>query len=499
MPSSNPSTPHGVRISVSLYGSVTSQTVHWPVRGVQAIGAGVDDAVPTSDGGPLLHVRWQPGGVRLLGAQPGLADATLRPGERWHWSNEEGVEVALDLVPRIRAQRMGADSFGDAALLTLMLMLLVGVGQARWMVAAVFPGGLVAPPTTWEPSPELIARLLEKDLEGQTETWQPAPTISLAQPTDTYTLPVGSDSAAAHPGGSAQTGPMIARTEPAEAAGSDSLTDASDARAPEAPRPTSRMPPTGEGIAATSPAPAQPATAGCHGADHRDTADPIARFIGWGFQDWMEVAAADAPEALTTELSQLRQRLQINPDDAWALATLGDAAYRLGRLALSRASYDRYVALYPDHALGYNNLALTYKRLGDYTEEEDLYRSALKLEPDNPHVLNNFAVCLARQGHFAQALEVMSRLEQLDVSTPYTELHQAKIYTAMGKREHAYRHLRSALAGAHGLDVLHHIEFRQDLRLDPLFDTLRQERRFRRLIRRYYGEDAAAILGGDRG
>jgi len=40
------------------------------------------------------------------------------------------------------------------------------------------------------------------------------------------------------------------------------------------------------------------------------------------------------------------------------------------------------------------------------------------------------------------------------------------------------------------LDTLHHIEFRQDIRVDPSFRRLRQTQRFHALLVRYYGNDA---------
>ena len=53
----------------------------------------------------------------------------------------------------------------------------------------------------------------------------------------------------------------------------------------------------------------------------------------------------------------------------------------------------------------------------------------------------------------------------------------------------ALHYLDSALQGMKALDTLHHIEFRQDIRLDPSFEVLRQTRAFRAILHEYYGED----------
>jgi tetratricopeptide (TPR) repeat protein len=127
---------------------------------------------------------------------------------------------------------------------------------------------------------------------------------------------------------------------------------------------------------------------------------------------------------------------------------------------------------------------LTYKRQGEYTQEEALYREALKIDPMDDHVLNNLAVNLAHQGRGEEALRIMDELEKLTPDDPYADLHRAKIFATMGKRDKAYKYLKKALEGTALLDTLHHIEFRQDIRIDPAFRTMRHEEKFQELLRR---------------
>jgi hypothetical protein len=60
----------------------------------------------------------------------------------------------------------------------------------------------------------------------------------------------------------------------------------------------------------------------------------------------------------------------------------------------------------------------------------------------------------------------------------------------MGNDDEALRYLEKALEGMKELDTLHHIEFRQDIRIDPSFEKLRQTHRFRAILVRYYGDDS---------
>jgi tetratricopeptide (TPR) repeat protein len=136
------------------------------------------------------------------------------------------------------------------------------------------------------------------------------------------------------------------------------------------------------------------------------------------------------------------------------------------------------------------------KREGEYIEEEALYRRALELDPSDTHVLNNLAVCLAHQERFDEALVVMERLQTINPEDSYADLHRAKIYAAMGKDRKALRYLERALDEAPELDTLHHIEFRQDLRLDPVFTGLKRDRRFEQILRDAYGDEAEYVLKG---
>ena len=69
----------------------------------------------------------------------------------------------------------------------------------------------------------------------------------------------------------------------------------------------------------------------------------------------------------------------------------------------------------------------------------------------------------------------------------------------MGKRKKALRHLETALANVGELDTLHHIEFRQDIRIDPAFAPLRDQARFKRLLEGQYGDDARYLSTGPDG
>tara|TARA_B100000530_G_scaffold318383_1_gene250080 strand:- start:103 stop:1014 length:912 start_codon:yes stop_codon:yes gene_type:complete len=220
----------------------------------------------------------------------------------------------------------------------------------------------------------------------------------------------------------------------------------------------------------------------------------VERFIGWGFHDWMDASNPEAAE-IVEQLSLARELMKLDPDEPYAILTVAYFAYLSENYTLCQDLYRRYTDLYPEDAAGWNNLALTHKRAGEYQQEERLYRVALGLDPENSNTQNNLAVNLAHQGRFDEAEGMMESLRAAPEERPYANLHRAKIAAAQGKDRRAIRFLKRALKDVDAMDTLHHIEFRQDIRLDPALARLRKKPRVQRLLKEVYGGDSPIRLG----
>ncbi len=523
---------HGVRVSAHLGSELLFETVRWPYsadrwlpgtmlrrlrEGVhgegdrpwavglggavvadQTVGAELRDAVPTNSGRPLVRLRWLgKDQVALDPLHPGCEAAVVGPGEHWHWQEGE-LSVDLELVAVHHGGHGRAGQRSDPAFLALFMLLIVGSAQAVWVADRIGAAAQAeAAQYDHQPSPEMIARLLNQDYDGDEEgALERAERPEHEQKNQSFYLPAGNDGPMTQVGGGLEAGEEVRRDEP-EDIDDEPIEDDVVADLPE-------MLDGQPDLVELDDAPPRPedllgeAEAQEPALDQRYVPAPIEKFVGWGFKDWLEVAEAPPEEKQrwARELNIARMRLQLNPDDAYALNTVGLYAYLAENRDLSQATYERMLKLHPDLPLAYNNYALTMKREGRYLEEEALYRQALALDPMDTHVLNNLAVCLAHQGRFDEALVQMDRLDEIDPDDVYAKLHRAKIYAAMGKRNKALRALSRALKDSDSLDTMHHIEFRQDIRLDPVFDGLRKDPRFARILRDAYGSEAEYLLSG---
>jgi len=211
---------------------------------------------------------------------------------------------------------------------------------------------------------------------------------------------------------------------------------------------------------------------------------------GWGVPDWYDERDAKFEDfVIQYQLQYVKERLAIDPDDLDALSALSYFQYLAQDYDGAVETYNKIIDQIPEDPSGYNNKALIYKRRGEYQKEEALYRIALSMDPTDDIVMNNLAVNLSHQGRFDEALAIMDQLEQMVPGDAYANLHRSKIYAEMGDDEQAYHYLRKALEGFNTMDTLHRIEFRQDIRIDPSFARLREQRRFRSTLAEFFGKD----------
>lgn len=387
-----------------------------------------------------------------------------------------GLEIDAAPVRRFRLVRWVFDQ-GHAVLPLLTMAVSLAGLQLQLLLMLVFGGGASGGAYP-EPSPELIARLLEEQYDGADRGLAARPTERPRAETkvESYYLQPGSAGPAKRLGG-----------------GQDVAKERQDGKLGASPQKAVETVPVQElGDSAEPPEPEQVAVADAAEptpTEGEDEAPAVEVTEGWGLTDWYDTedARRDA-EAIKQQLEYAQQLLRIDPDDLYALQIRSYYEYLAMDFDRARRTYDHMLEVDPKNAATWNNLALVHKREKDYVKEEELYRVSLEYGPDDPNTLNNLAVCVAHQGRYDEALALMKRVEGMTPDDPYADLHRAKIYAMMGKEELSYRFLRKSLGAMRKLDTLHNIEFQQDIRVDPAFESMRQTDRFRKLLLRFYGE-----------
>ena len=471
-----------VHILARFHGSVVEDHVV-PAKGHRLrIGHEVMNGLPIHPGcSDYGSLRWQ-GPSRCLYVNE-LGEERPLDGEAFR-VREGAVELELRLVPQFMHSR--SIFTGDFMMVaTVGAMMLVAWLFVQLLDAANAGGDGAFHP---EPTPELIARLLEEDYDGAREGFlyeeQARPDSEFT--VDSYYLPEGDKGPTDTLGGSED----VADEKSFETEGEDDKKTF---------QPLDETPPELASVEDESPRPPIPDVQDEKELEESEASSESAETReGWGLKDHNGAAQKD-DFRIRYEIRTARALLEIDPDDPWALQHMAYYQYLAEDLDDAQGTYERYIEKYPESAAGYNNLALVHKRKGEYGVEEGYYRLALAYEPGDTHAMNNLAVNLAHQSRYPEALALMDELERLTPNDPYSDLHRAKIHSAMGSKDKALFFLEKAIEGVALLDTLHTIEFRQDIRVDPAFDPLREEPRFQEILVHYYGDHGLKMAEGSSG
>lgn len=489
----------GLRVTVFFHETVVEDCVFSAGQEVFLGDGGDVELPPPRDRAQIARIEWR--GKREATAHLHTGESLiLKPDQAG--SFEEGpVKVDLALVPQFRHARSSVFGEGDLVLAVAILAMSVLAMQME----ALFRINEEAPfeSTMPEPTVEYIVRLLAQDYSGENgnQTGQADEDNemddALAKDIESFFMPSGTITELDQMVGGDEEGSQLR------------VPDAEDYGAGE-------FQPLPEDLVALEWAIRDDGDKSSsrevlnqsfddrlrqeEESDDDAPLSPAEEALGWGFYDWYDARDARTDRSdIQDKLEEARSRLALDPDNPWALTQLGYYQYLAFDYEGCKDTYAKFISLYASDPAGYNNLALVYKRLGEYPKEEAHYRLALALDPEDSFVLNNLAVNLAHQGRFAEALEIMEKLETIQPNDPYSDLHRSKIAAAMGEQESALKFLQLALEGMAKLDTLHHIEFRQDIRVDPAFDEIRNGDEFSGMLMKYYGEDALPLLAGDGG
>jgi len=153
-------------------------------------------------------------------------------------------------------------------------------------------------------------------------------------------------------------------------------------------------------------------------------------------------------------IEQYRKTLEIDP-------RFGVAHYYLGLAYLQKKEYDKAIA----------EFKTVMGATGDAQGTKD------DLDGDDLETAAALAYAYAAAGRRAEAQTLLTKMIELQKRRYVSPLYLATVYAGLGDKEQAIAHLNQAYQNRHPGLVL--------IRVEPLFDSLRDDERFRGLLRRF--------------
>jgi serine/threonine protein kinase/Flp pilus assembly protein TadD len=165
--------------------------------------------------------------------------------------------------------------------------------------------------------------------------------------------------------------------------------------------------------------------------------------------------------------------------DPLSVSISGDIAlesYLARRYEDSIEQYRKSAQLDPNHVLLHLGLGLVYTKKAMYPEAIAAYESAIKASERTSNILSVLGYTYAVSGKRNEARGILDELNATRNARYLSPYDLAIVYMGLGERDHALAELNKAYEERAGWIIF--------LKVDPLFDSLRDDPRFEALVRK---------------
>jgi serine/threonine protein kinase/tetratricopeptide (TPR) repeat protein len=184
---------------------------------------------------------------------------------------------------------------------------------------------------------------------------------------------------------------------------------------------------------------------------------------------------------------EIEQAQQLDPLSPIISSNAGLYSYFEHRYDDAITQYQRTLEIDPGFWVAHHYLGLAYAKKGSHDEAIRQLRGLLELPGDaglkdgavekNPEVAASLGFVYAKAGRPDEAVAIVGRLIDLSKQRYVSRLYMAIIYAGLGDRERTLDYLNQAYESRHPGLVL--------IRVDPIFDDLRSDERFKQLVKRF--------------
>ncbi len=166
------------------------------------------------------------------------------------------------------------------------------------------------------------------------------------------------------------------------------------------------------------------------------------------------IALAITLGALTWQQSKVYKDIEVlwkdtvkkNPAAWMAHNNLGIEFAAQERYEEAVLSYEKALALRPNHVKAHGNLANSLSKLGRHEEAMAHFQEAVRLKPFNPENFYNIGLALAEQNRFEEAVRYYQKAIQLNPSYAYARYNMAIALTVLGMIDEAIAEYKSVIA-----------------------------------------------------
>ena len=175
-------------------------------------------------------------------------------------------------------------------------------------------------------------------------------------------------------------------------------------------------------------------------------------------------------------IREIERAVELEPINLIINANLAGAYMYAGQHARAVEKARKTYELEPSFGSGRSWLSTVYNASGMYDDAIAVCEASVKSEPPGLACLSATGYAYARKGQRSEAGEVIGRIKEIGKTQYVSNLLVAGIYTALGSKEEAFAALERSIE---------HRDFAvARLKVDPRFDALRDDPRYKVLLKR---------------
>lgn len=175
-------------------------------------------------------------------------------------------------------------------------------------------------------------------------------------------------------------------------------------------------------------------------------------------------------------LAEMRRAQELDPLSLAKIAGIGDVLYQHRYYDLAREQYQKALEMDPNSGFAHWALGNVYVHKGMYEEAIAEYQKAIPLSGNSPDEPASLGYAYALSGKSREARQVIEELKERSKRSYISPTIIASIYTGLGEKDQAFAWLDKAYSGRDFILVF--------LKVEPMFDGLRSDPRFARLLQR---------------
>lgn len=134
------------------------------------------------------------------------------------------------------------------------------------------------------------------------------------------------------------------------------------------------------------------------------------------------------------------------------------------------------IEMFPDYLIAHRRLGMTYGEQGMFEEAEAEFKAALSLSAKDSETMSAMAYVYAAAGRTDEAREIFEQIKDIARESYVSPYSLARVHIGLGQIDEAFAELEVTFKERHGILTY--------LKVEPMFDRIREDARFIDLLRR---------------